>query len=149
MGAARRKSAAISTESNRMDLYAMFPSPVEAVFAHLADPARLGDWLPQVTAAAASTQSSGTGAEFPATVQVDGIQVAASGEVTAFEPPWLVGYRLFTGAQAASIRVTCTAQPGGTRLHIHQPDDAEPLTIDLARLGRDIHQAHARKGQSC
>ena len=34
-----------------MDLYATFPSPVKAVFGHLADPSRLGDWLPGITAA--------------------------------------------------------------------------------------------------
>ena len=45
--------------------------------------------------------SDGTGADFPLTVHIDGIEVAASGEVTAFEPPWLVGYRLFIGSRDA------------------------------------------------
>ena len=35
-----------------MDLYAIFPSPVQTVFGHLADPGRLGDWLPGISAAA-------------------------------------------------------------------------------------------------
>ena len=116
-----------------MDLYATFPSPVKAVFGHLADPSRLGDWLPGITAADPGP-SSGTGADFPLTAHVDGIEVAASGEVTAFEPPWLIGYRLFIGARTHGLRVTCTSQDGGTRIHVHQRDEAAPLTIDLARL---------------
>jgi Polyketide cyclase / dehydrase and lipid transport len=120
-----------------MDLYATFPSPVKAVFGHLADPSRLGDWLPDVSAAG-SGLPGGTGADFPLTVRVDGIEIAASGEVTAFEPPWLVGYRLFVGSQTHGLHVTCTAQADGTRIHVHQPDCATPLTIDLARLTRAL-----------
>lgn len=122
-----------------MDLYATFPSPVKTVFGHLAEPARLGDWLPEVVAAVADPgRPGGTGADFPLTVRVDGVQVAASGEVTAFEPPWLVGYRLFIGSRTHGLRVTCTAQADGTRIHVHQPDDAAPLTIDLVRLARAL-----------
>ncbi|MBV9095601.1 MAG: SRPBCC family protein [Streptosporangiaceae bacterium] len=120
-----------------MDLYATFPSPVRAVFGHLADPSHLGDWLPDVSAASAEP-SGGTGADFPLTARVDGREVAASGEVTAFEPPWLVGYRLFIGSRMHGLRVTCTAQASGTRIHVHQPDGAAPLTIDLARLTRAL-----------
>ena len=119
-----------------MDLYATFPSPVKAVFGHLADPSRLGDWLPGI--AAAGPGQSGTGADFPLTAHVDGIEVAAAGEVTAFEPPWLVGYRLFIGPRTHGLRVTCAAQDGGTRIHVHQRDEAAPLTIDLARLTRAL-----------
>ena len=119
-----------------MDLYATFPSPVKAVFGHLADPSRLGDWLPGI--AAAGPGQSGTGADFPLTAHVDGIEVAASGEVIAFEPPWLIGYRLFIGARTHGLRVTCTSQDGGTRIHVHQRDEAAPLTIDLARLTRAL-----------
>ena len=123
-----------------MDLYATFPSPVEAVFGHLADPANLGDWLPGVTAADPGP-SGRAGPDFPLTVHVDGTEVAASGEETAFEPPWLVGYRLFIGSRTHGIRVTCAAHPGGTRVHVHQPDDGIPLTIDLARLTRALRAA--------
>ena len=119
-----------------MDLYATFPSPVKAVFGHLADPSRLGDWLPGI--AAAGPGQSGTGADFPLTAHVDGIEVAASGEVIAFEPPWLIGYRLFIGSRTHGLRVTCTSQDGGTRIHVHQRDEAAPLTIDLARLTRAL-----------
>ena len=58
---------------------------------------------------------------------------------------------MLAGGRAASIRVTCTAQPGGTRIHVHQPDGASALTVDVARLNRvlALQQAHERKGQSC
>lgn len=117
----------------------MLPRPVQAVFGHVADPARLADWLPQVAAASAGPGSRcGAGAEFRVTLQADGAQFAATGEVTAYEPPWLVGYRMLAGGRTASIRVTCTTQPGGTRIHIHQPDGVPPLTVDLARLIRAL-----------
>ena len=120
-----------------MDLYATFPRPVKAVFGHLADPARLSDWLPEISAAGPGP-SAGTGTDFPVTVHVDGIEVAASGEVTAFEPPWLVGYRLFIGSRTHGLRITCAAHGGGTRVHVHQRDGALPLTIDLVRLTRAL-----------
>lgn len=120
-----------------MDLYATFPSPVRAVFDYLADPSRLGDWLPDVSAAGPG-RSGDTGTDFPLTGHVDGIEITASGEVTAFEPPWLVGYRLFIGPRTHGLRVTCAAQADGTRIHVHQPDGVDPLTIDLARLNRAL-----------
>jgi len=123
-----------------VDLYATFPSPVKTVFGHLADPSRLSDWLPEISAVGPGP-SGGTGVEFPVTAHVDGIETAASGEVTAFEPPWLVGYRLFVGSRTHGLRVTCTAYDGGTRVHIHQRDGAAPLTIDLARLSRALGAA--------
>jgi uncharacterized protein YndB with AHSA1/START domain len=123
-----------------MDLYATFPRPLRSVFGYLADPSRLSDWLPDVSAADPGT-SDGTEADFPLTMHVDGVEVAASGEVTAFEPPWLIGYRLFIGSRTHSVRVTCAGQPGGTRVHVHQPDCAAPLTIDLARLTRALGAA--------
>jgi hypothetical protein len=129
-----------------MDLYATFADSVRAVFGHLADPSRLGDWLPDVSAAGPGP-SGGTGADFPLTVHVDGVEVAASGEVTAFEPPWLVGYRLFIGSRTRGLRVTCAAQDGGTRVHVHQPDCADPLTIDLAKLTRALGAAAGLPGQ--
>lgn len=123
-----------------MDLYTTFPNPVEAVFGHLADPSHLGDWLPDVSAPGPGP-SGGAGADFPLTVCVDGTQIAASGEVTAFEPPWLIGYRLFIGSRAHGLRVTCTAQAGGMQIHVRQPDNGRPLTIDLARLARALGAA--------
>jgi Polyketide cyclase / dehydrase and lipid transport len=129
-----------------MDLYVTSPSPVRAVFDHLADPSRLGDWLPDVSAAGPDSSGS-SGADFPLTVNVDGIVVAASGEVTAFEPPWLVGYRLFIGSRTHGLRVTCTAEVGGTRVHLHQPDNAAPLSIDLVRLSRALGTTTEQPGQ--
>jgi Polyketide cyclase / dehydrase and lipid transport len=123
-----------------MDLYATFGSPVKAVFGHLADPSRLSDWLPDISATDPG-RVDGTGADFPLTVHVDGIEVAGSGEVTAFEPPWLIGYRLFIGSRTHGLRVTCTAQAGGTQIHVHQPDNGAALTIDLARLSRALSAA--------
>jgi hypothetical protein len=123
-----------------MDLYAIFPSPVRTVFGHLADPGRLGDWLPGISAVAIGSPT-GTGTNFPLTASLDGIPIAASGEITAFEPARLISYRLFIGPRAYVVRITCTAQAGGTRIHVHQSDDAIPLTIDLTRLTRDLAQA--------
>jgi hypothetical protein len=123
-----------------MDLYALFPSPVRTVFGHLADPGRLGDWLPGLSAAAIGLPS-GAGTNFPLTADLDGTRIAASGEITAFEPSRLIGYRLFIGPRAYVLRITCAAQAGGTRIHVHQSDDAIPLTIDLTRLTRDLAQA--------
>ena len=120
-----------------MDLYATFPGPVKAVFGHLADPSRLGDWLPDISVVDAGPSDS-AGTDFPLIVHVDGTELSASGEVTAFEPPWLVGYRLFIGPRTHGLRVTCAAQDGGTRIHVHQRDEAAPLTIDLARLTRAL-----------
>jgi hypothetical protein len=123
-----------------MDLYANFPSPVKTVFGHLADPGRLGDWLPGISAAPIGAPR-GAGINFPLTADLDGTPVAASGEITAFEPARLISYRFFIGQRSYGLRITCTAQAGGTRIHVHQSDNAIPLTIDLTRLTRDL--AHA------
>lgn len=120
-----------------VDLYASFASPVEDVFGHLADPSRLGDWVHEVVCTGPEL-APGIGVLFPLTARVDATEIAGSGEVTAFEPPWLVGYRLFIGERTHGLRVTCSAQPGGSRIHVHQPDAAAPLTVDLARLERAL-----------
>src|ERR1700749_4345358 len=105
-------------------------SPIQVTFGHLANPARLGDWLPEVTGL---VSPAGAGQIFRVTVDLGGsarsrsgsaggrpadagtageesAQVAADGELIAFEPPWLVGYRLFIGRRVATLRVTCTAR---------------------------------------
>jgi hypothetical protein len=118
-----------------VDLYARLASPVEAVFGHLADPSRLSDWLHEVAGAPEGLESPPcVGAAFPVAMRLDGVGLAGSGELTAFEPPWLVGYRLFAGARTFGLRITCTAHSGGARIRVHQSDDAVPLTVDLARL---------------
>lgn len=118
-----------------MDLYARLASPVEAVFGHLADPSRLGDWVHEVVGTPASLDSpSGVGATFPLGMRLDGFGVAGSGEMIAFEPPWLVGYRLFAGARTFGLRITCTARDGGVQIRVHQSGDDAPLTVNLGQL---------------
>jgi uncharacterized protein YndB with AHSA1/START domain len=116
-----------------VDWNVVLARPVEEVFAILADPARLSEWLPGLT-----PQSSGVQAELGATVTVtidgpDGAE-AAIAEMTAFEPPWLVSYRLLIGSRTLTLRVTCTAQADQTRLHVRQSGDAAPLAPDFNRL---------------
>lgn len=121
-----------------MDLYAALASPVQVVFWHLADPSRLSDWLVDVAHAAADPVPVETGTAFALTVRLGTVEVAATGEITAFEPPWLVGYRLFAGSRTLGLRVTCSALAGMARLHVHQPDEDMPLTVDLAGLERAL-----------
>jgi Polyketide cyclase / dehydrase and lipid transport len=117
-----------------MDCYATLASPVQAVFAHLASPARPGDWLPEVAAGPEAPALPGElGGLFPLTVRAHAGPVNATGEVTAFEPPWLVGYRLSAGHRTLWLRVTCTAADEGTRIHLHQSGDA-PLAVSLNGL---------------
>ncbi|MGH3154120.1 MAG: SRPBCC family protein [Streptosporangiaceae bacterium] len=120
-----------------MDLYATLLAPVDEVFARLGDPGRLGDWLPEVSVAGPASPA-GDDADFTVTIAVDGARATGAGEVTASEPPWLAGYRLFAGERVYGLRVTCAADRGGTRVHIHQSGDGPSLTIDLARLARAI-----------
>ena len=126
-----------------MDHYATLPVPLDVVFAALTDPSRLGDWLPALSRGPASpVPLLGAGATFTLT--------GGSGEMTAYEPPWLAGYRLFLGSGAVTVRVTCTASAGGTRIHIHQSGHP-PLVIDLDRLGRALaahDPAHLAKEQN-
>ncbi len=117
-----------------MDCYATLAGPVQAVFAHLASPARLGDWLPEVAPGPdAPALPGGLGGLFPLTVRADADEVDATGEVTAFEPPWLVGYRLSAGPRTLWLRVTCAAGDAGTRIHLHQ-SGAAPLAVNLNGL---------------
>jgi uncharacterized protein YndB with AHSA1/START domain len=119
-----------------VDWNVVLARPVEEVFAILADPARLSEWLPGLT-----PQSSGVQAELGATATftIDGPDgpdgpEAAVAEMTAFEPPWLVSYRLLIGPRTLTLRVTCTAQADKTRLHVRQSGDAAPLAPDFNRL---------------
>jgi hypothetical protein len=117
-----------------MDCYATLAGPVQAVFTYLASPARLGDWLPEVAGLPTGPRlPDEVGAVFPLTVRTAAAEVTASGEVTAFEPPWLVGYRLSAGPRTVLLRATCAACDEGTRIHLHQAGDL-PLAVDLDRL---------------
>ncbi len=83
-----------------MDFYATFPSPVKAVFGHLADPSRLGDWLPEISAAD-PRPSDGTGAEFLFGVglEVAGPQVPLGAEEAAVHPQ-----RSIMGSRPSSVQ---------------------------------------------
>jgi len=115
-----------------MDVEATLARPITAVFSQLAEPARLGDWLPEIAAAAAP---AGTGAGFSLQLRTSTGELAGTGELIAYEPPWSVAYRLRTGPHTHILRLTCTARaPDATRVRIHQAGTGPPLTIDLARL---------------
>jgi hypothetical protein len=116
-----------------MEYQAQLDCPVRAVFARMADPARLGEWLREVVTGPA-TPPDRLEAPFPLTIHADVAETGAVGEITAYEPPWLVGYRLVAGPRSCLLRVTCTAHDGGTQVHVHQACDGAPLTVDLYRL---------------
>jgi hypothetical protein len=118
-----------------MDLSATVAWPLDQVFACLADPSRLGDWLLEVRrVAAAPTLFLGLGVTFTLTLQAESRECAASGEIIAYEPPWLAAYRLFAEEQIHILRLTCRVCPEGTRVQIHQASGKNPLHIDLAGL---------------
>lgn len=117
-----------------MDYQAQVASPVGAVFARLAAPARLGEWLREVVNTPGAPPPGSIGQPFALRVRIDAAETDAAGELTAFEPPWLVGYRLVAGSRTYLLRATCTARDGGTQVHVHQASDGAPLTVDLYRL---------------
>jgi hypothetical protein len=122
-----------------MDLYATLAQPLTAVFEHVADPSRLGDWLGEVAGVeAGATEPPGIGVMFGLTLRRGERLVAATGELVAYEPPWLVSYRLRVGAYTHVVRLTCTAGEGASRLHVHQGDGDGALTIDMARLAAAV-----------
>jgi hypothetical protein len=103
------------------------------VFARLADPSRLGDWLPGLAGPPAGPAvQAELGAPWAVTIDGPGGPQAALAELTAFEPLWLVGYRFLIGGQTLTLRVTCTMQAGQTRLHVRQSGDAAPLALDFS-----------------
>jgi hypothetical protein len=129
-----------------MDLYATLAQPITAVFQHVANPSRLGDWLGELAGVEAGAAGpAGVGVVFALTLRRDERLVAATGELVAYEPPWLVAYRLRVGASTHVVRLACTAGAGATRLHVHQADGDGALTIDLARLAAAV--AAARTGE--
>jgi uncharacterized protein YndB with AHSA1/START domain len=124
-----------------MDVDATLAQPIAAVFAHLAAPAHLGDWLADVQGVqveVATTWPLDGSAVFGLRLRVDGGALAASGELIAYEPPWLVAYRLCVGERTHIVRLACTASAAGTRLRIHQGGATESLALDLERLRRAL-----------
>jgi len=124
-----------------MDLYATLAQPITAVFQHVADPSRLGDWLGELAGVEAGV--AGVGVVFELTLRRGERLVAATGELVAYEPPWLVAYRLRVGASTHVVRLACTAGAGATRLHVHQADGDGALSVDLARLAAAVAAAGA------
>ncbi|MFF0270004.1 hypothetical protein [Kribbella sp. NPDC004536] len=118
-----------------MDHYATLPGSVESVFAHVATPGRLGDWLCNVTYIDTGPDApTGFGTTFTLTLDRVGGELVEA-EVIAYEPPWLIAYRL-VACEPWVLRLTCTAYGDQTRLHLHQTDRPDALTIDLAGLAR-------------
>jgi uncharacterized protein YndB with AHSA1/START domain len=116
-----------------MDHDAVLAHPIQLVFGHLADPARLSDWLPAATAI-----DPGHGAA-TFTLQLSGDPAyTAAGELIGYEPPWQLAYRLVAGPHTHVLRITCTTVSAGTRVHIRQAGPAAPLTVDLARLNQAL-----------
>jgi uncharacterized protein YndB with AHSA1/START domain len=116
-----------------MDQYVTLDRPLATVFADLATPARLGDWLTEVIHVNTEPAVVGVGAALTLTMREGGTVGVVDGEVIGYEPPWLIAYRIFL-TQPRVLRFTCSASDGATRVHVHQSDDAAPLTIDLSGL---------------
>jgi hypothetical protein len=79
-----------------------------AVFEQLAAPLRLGDWLPEVVVIAGDPgEPCGIGTVFGLRLRRGGQETSGTGELTAFEPPRSVAYRLVFGPNTCVLRVTC------------------------------------------
>jgi hypothetical protein len=120
-----------------VDHYVTLTRPVAAVFAELARPARLGDWLTDVLQVDTEPAAIvGIGTALALTVREGCTVRVVEAEVIGYEPPWLIAYRIFL-AQPRVLRFTCSTSDGATRVHVHQSDDASPLTVDLSLLLAD------------
>jgi hypothetical protein len=120
-----------------MDQYVTLDRPVAAVFADLATPARLGDWLPEVIQVNTEPAAViGVGTALTLTMRSGGTVRVVDADVIGYEPPWLVAYRIFL-APPRVLRITCSASDGATKVHLQQNNDAAPLTIDLSPLQAD------------
>jgi uncharacterized protein YndB with AHSA1/START domain len=117
-----------------MDHHAVLAHPIQLVFGHLADPARLGDWLPAATAIHTGHQA----ATFTLRLSRGQAHAGAAGELIGHEPPWQLAYRLVAGPDTHVLRITCTTTGAGTRVHVRQASPAAPLTVDLTRLGQAL-----------
>jgi hypothetical protein len=97
-----------------MDLYATLAPPITAVFEHMAAPSRLGDWLGEVAGVAAGAAGpAGIGVVFGLTLRRGERLGAATGELVAYEPPWLVAYRLRVGASIHVVRLAVAVASDG------------------------------------
>lgn len=117
-----------------MDLYATLHAPVERVFSRAADPTQLRQWLPDVAQVDIEPAALiGVGTTFTVVLRADGPECVLAGEVVAYEPPRLIAYRLLL-PEPRLVRLVCTGN-AETRIHLYQSDTADPLAVDLARLG--------------
>ncbi len=117
-----------------MDHYATLSLPAESVFAHVANPIRLGDWLPQIVHVDAEPSAIGIGFTFTVTMRTRQGDREMEAEIAAHEPSWLIAYRLMTPGKPVLIRVTCTTNADGTHVRVHQTEGVEPLLIDLVAV---------------
>ena len=107
------------------------PQPVQAVFAHLADPRLLPSWLNEVDRAGSARGSDiGNPDEFAVQVR----HHKGTGEVIGYEPPWYVAYRLSTDDGCWVIRISCAASSTATDVAIEQMDEVGGLTVNVAGL---------------
>ena len=127
-----------------MHCEALLAHPLAMVFGYLAAPASLGDWLPEVTGIGPDTApAAGIGATFGLRLRHGGAEVAATGELIAYQPPRSVAYRLVAGPRTHVIRLTCTSSGDATRVQTYQADHTAPLAVDLAALGQAMTAAGA------
>jgi hypothetical protein len=126
-----------------MDHHTALTHPLEDVFRHLATPACLGNWLPEVAQVQTGPIPPGVGDVFSLALDADGDKRHVTGDLIAYEPPWSVAYRLLSGPRALVLRVTCTSGRGITTVHVRQSEDLPPLVVDLDRLGRALDSAAA------
>lgn len=118
-----------------MDQDAMLAHPLAVVFGHLAAPARLADWLPEVACVqAGAALAAGIGARFTLRLRRDGREIPGTCELIGYEPPWSAAYRLVAGPATYVLRLTCTASGHATRVCVRQADGTAHLAVDLARL---------------
>ncbi len=105
------------------------------VFEQLAAPLKLGDWLPELVAVKGEAgELGGIGTVFGLRLRQDGQEIAGTGEVIAYEPPWYVAYRLVAGSRTYVLRMTCVNVSGVTRVSVHQASALPALLVDLGPL---------------
>ena len=117
-----------------MDHEVVLARSLAAVFEQLAAPQRLSDWLPEVAAGRDAAAATGIGAAFGLRLCRDGRETSGIGELTAYEPPWCVTYRLIFGSRTYVLRVTCANIRGATRVSVSQAGPPPSLVVDLGLL---------------
>ena len=125
-----------------MDHEVVLARSLAAVFDQLAAPLLLGDWLPGVvTIADDPGEPSGIGTVFGLRLRRGGQEISGTGELTAYEPPWSVAYRLVFGSSTYVFRVTCVNTGTATRVNVYQANATSPLAVDLGSLHRASPEA--------